>query len=166
MANLPTKTLAGVVGVASAAVLYCVVPRFEGVVHRGYLDPVGIPTKCSGDTHDVVVGKRYSDDECRASLEKQLIAQAEPVLRITPCLRNHPFQLAAAISFAYNIGVGNYAASTTAKRFNAGDWRGACRAMSEADNGAPQWVNADGKALPGLVKRRAEERALCERGLD
>ena len=37
--------------------------------------------------------------------------------------------------------------------------------MNEADNGRPQWVTAGGRVLPGLVKRRAEERALCERGL-
>ncbi|MDN7525159.1 MULTISPECIES: glycoside hydrolase family protein [Burkholderia] len=65
----------------------------------------------------------------------------------------------------YNVGAGAYCSSTTAKRFNAGEWKGACRAMNEADNGRPQWVTAGGRVLPGLVKRRAEERALCERGL-
>ncbi|PRG74053.1 glycosyl hydrolase, partial [Burkholderia multivorans] len=69
------------------------------------------------------------------------------------------------VSFAYNVGAGAYCGSTTAKRFNAGDWKGACRALNEADNGRPQWVTAGGRVLPGLVKRRAEERALCERDL-
>jgi len=49
--------------------------------------------------------------------------------------------------------------------FNAGEWEGACRALNEADNGWPQCVTAGGHVLPGLVKRRAEERALCERDL-
>ncbi|MEM5371958.1 lysozyme [Paraburkholderia azotifigens] len=160
------KTLVGVVGAATAALLYVVVPKFEGIVHRGYIDSAGIPTKCAGDTHDVVVGRRYSDDECKDSLESQLTAHAEPVLKITPGLRGHPYQLAAAISFAYNIGVANYAASTTARRFNEGDWRGACRAINESDNGTPQWVTSKGEVLPGLVRRRAEERALCERGIN
>ena len=159
------KTLVGVVGAATAALLYCFVPRFEGMVHRGYVDPSGIPTKCYGDTRDVVVGKKYRDDECRASLEDQLIAHAKPVLKVTPSLRDHPFQLAAATSFAYNIGVANYAASTTARRFNTGDWKGACRAINESDDGKPQWVTSNGKILPGLVRRRAQERALCEKGL-
>lgn len=71
----------------------------------------------------------------------------------------------ATVSFAYNVGANAYCASTTARRFNAGDLRGACRAINEADDGRPQWVTARGRVLPGLVKRRAEERAICERGL-
>lgn len=165
MPNAPKKTLVGVVGAATAALLVSIVPHFEGVVYRGYIDPIGIPTKCMGDTHDVVVGKHYSEAECRASLETQLIAHAEPVLKCTPVLRGRTYQLAAAVSFAYNIGGAAYCHSTTARRFNAGDYRGACRAMNESDSGRPQWVTANGKVLPGLVTRRADERALCERGL-
>ncbi|WP_374189769.1 lysozyme [Burkholderia oklahomensis] len=158
-------TLVGVVGAAAAALLFSIVTKFEGVKLVGYLDPVGIPTKCMGDTRDVVVGKAYSEAECRASLETQLIAHAQPVLRCTPGLKNRPYQLAAAVSFAYNVGPNAYCNSTTAKRFSAGDWRGACRALNESDSGRPQWVTAGGRVLPGLVKRRAAERALCERGL-
>lgn len=87
------------------------------------------------------------------------------MLKCTQVLKGHTYQLAAAVSFAYNVGAGAYCGSTTAKRFNAGDWKGACRAMNEADNGRPQWVTAGGRVLPGLVKRRTEERALCERDL-
>lgn len=165
MANVPKKTLAGVVGAATAALLLSVVPQFEGVVLRGYLDPVGIPTKCLGDTHDVVVGKSYSEAECRESLETQLIAHAEPVLKCTPGLKGRTYQLGAAVSFAYNIGTSAYCGSTTARRFNAGDYRGACKAMNESDSGKAQWVTSRGVVLPGLVKRRAKERAICERGL-
>ncbi|MBN3822366.1 lysozyme [Burkholderia sp. Ac-20384] len=165
MANVPRKTLVSVVGAAAAAILFSIVPKFEGTKLFGYLDPVGIPTKCMGDTTNVVVGQRYSEAECRESLERQLIAHADPVLKCTPGLKGHTYQLAAAVSWAYNIGQSAYCGSTTAKRFNAGDWKGACRAMNEADNGRPQWVTAGGRVLPGLVKRRAEERALCERAL-
>ncbi|MFG6915415.1 glycoside hydrolase family protein, partial [Burkholderia pseudomallei] len=80
-------------------------------------------------------------------------------------LKDRPYQLAAAVSFAYNVGARAYCNSTTAKRFNAGDLRGACRAINEADDGRPQWVTARGREMPGLVKRRADERAICERGL-
>lgn len=165
MANLANGVLAGVVGTAAAAMLYCIVPRFEGVVHRGYFDPVGIATKCSGDTHDVFAGRPYSDAECWVSLNEQLLAHADDVLKCTPVLRDHPNQLAAAVSFAYNIGGEAYCSSATAKRFNTHDWSGACRAMNESDDGRAQWVTSRGRVLPGLVKRRAEERALCERGL-
>ncbi|MEX3630198.1 MAG: hypothetical protein VB138_12755 [Burkholderia sp.] len=109
--------------------LISIVPSFEGQRNIGYLDPVGIPTKCMGDTTDVVVGKRCSDAECRASLETQLIAHAEPVLACTPILKGRTYPLAAAVSFAYNIGTTAYCNSTTAKRFSEGDFKGACPAL-------------------------------------
>ena len=165
MTSFTKGALAGVVGTVAATTLYCIVPRFEGVVHRGYFDPVGIATKCSGDTHDVVVGQLVSPAECWESLNRQLVAHADDVLRCTPDLKDHPNQLAAAVSFAYNIGGRAYCKSTTARRFNAHDWKGACRAMNESDEGRAQWVTSYGRILPGLVKRRAEERALCEAGL-
>ncbi|HEJ2442745.1 TPA: lysozyme [Burkholderia multivorans] len=165
MANVPKKTLAGVVGAAAAALLFSIVPKFEGLELVARADPIGIITACYGDTKDVRAGQRFTPAECRARLEQRLIEHAEPVLKCTPGLKGHTFQLAAAVSFAYNVGAAAYCGSTTAKRFNAGDWKGACRAMNEADNGRPQWVTAGGRVLPGLVKRRAEERALCERGL-
>ena len=165
MANVPKKTLAGVVGAAAAALLFSMVPKFEGLELVARPDPIGIITACNGDTKDVHAGQRFTPAECHARLEQRLIEHAEPVLKCTPGLKGHTNQLAAAVSFAYNVGAGAYCGSTTAKRFNAGDWKGACRAMNEADNGRPQWVTAGGRVLPGLVKRRAEERALCERGL-
>ncbi|WP_175698475.1 lysozyme [Burkholderia ambifaria] len=165
MANVPKKTLAGVVGAAAAALLFSMVPKFEGLELVARPDPIGIITACNGDTKDVHVGQRFTPDECRARLEQRLIEHAEPVLKCTPGLKGRTYQLAAAVSFAYNVGEGAYCGSTTAKRFNAGDWKGACRALNEADNGRPQWVTAGGRVLPGLVKRRAEERALCERDL-
>ena len=159
------KSLAAVVGAGCCAILLTVVPHYEGTVLKGYVDPVGIPTKCMGDTHNVEVGKLYSAEECKESLETQLIAHAEPVLRCTPGLAGKTYQLAAAVSFAYNIGPMAYCNSGTAKRFNAGDYKGACKAINESDNGTPQWVTAKGRKLPGLVKRRADERKLCETGL-
>ncbi|AJX18540.1 glycosyl hydrolase [Burkholderia pseudomallei] len=165
MAEMRRKTLVGVVGAAAAALLLSVVPKFEGLELIARPDPIGIVTACYGDTKDVHAGQRFTPAECRARLEQRLIEHAEPVLRCTPVLRGRTYQLAAAVSFAYNIGAGAYCGSITAKRFNAGDWKGACQAMNESDNGWPQWVTARGRVLPGLVKRRAEERAICERGL-
>lgn len=159
------KTLAGLVGAACCAILLVTVPAHEGTVLKGYVDPVGIPTKCMGDTNNVEVGKVYTAAECEASLNKQLLAHAEPVLKCTPVLAGKTYQLAAAVSFAYNIGAMAYCNSTTAKRFNAGDFKGACKAINESDSGKPQWVTAKGRELKGLVKRRADERKLCETGL-
>jgi lysozyme len=66
-----------------------------------------------------------------------------------------PNQLAASVSFAFNIGVNKFCASTMAQKFNAGDMKGACAELS-------RWTKAGGRELPGLVKRRAIERDMCE----
>lgn len=165
MVKAPKKALVGVVGAAAAALLFAIVPKLEGEVLVARADPIGVITACYGDTRDVSAGQRFTRDECRTRLEQRLIEHAEPVLKCTPDLKGHTYQLAAAVSFAYNVGVQAYCGSTTAKRFNAGDWRAACRAMNESDSGRPQWVYAGDRVLPGLVKRRAVERAICERGL-
>jgi lysozyme len=158
-------TLAGLVGAAASALLLVIVPQFEGVRLVGYLDPIGIPTRCMGDTTGVVVGYRYTEAECRVSLQTQLIAHAKPILACVPEMAGRSNITAASVSFAYNIGTAAFCRSTAARRFNAGDWRGGCRAFNEDDTGRPQWVTAGGRVLPGLVKRRAAERALCEVGL-
>lgn len=168
--------LASVVGLTAAAILYATIPEHEGVVLRGYLDPIGIPTKCMGDTSNVVVGKSYTMEECMDSMETQLIRHAEPVLRCTPVLRDHPYKLAAAVSFAYNFGTNAYCGSSIARAFNAGDFETACKRFNENAAGKPQWIYVKAgwdfqkmswkyKSLPGLIKRRADERALCETGL-
>ena len=75
------------------------------------------------------------------------------VLQSSPVLRKHPEALAAITSFAYNLGVPRYRASTLKRRIDAEDWDGARRELSK-------WVYAGGRKLPGLVKRRAAEAKL------
>lgn len=67
-----------------------------------------------------------------------------------------PHQIAALISFAYNVGTGALADSTLLRKLRAKDVAGAA---AEFD----RWNKAGGHVLPGLVKRRAAERALFER---
>lgn len=157
--------LAGLVGAGAAALLMAMVPSFEGEQLVGYLDPAGIPTKCFGDTSNVTVGMAYTEAQCLASLSSQLLKHSAGVLKCVPQLKGRDNQTAASVSFAYNIGVSAFCNSTTAARFRAGKWAAGCRAINESDTGRPQWVTSKGKVLPGLVRRRAAERALCEKGL-
>lgn len=152
------KTLAGVVGAGAAAILLVLVPQWEGTRQTAYRDIVGVWTICTGDTANVRPGQVASKAECEARLERQLIAHAEPVLACTPSLRGHPDQLAAATSLAYNIGTGAYCRSTVDRRFDAGDWRGACDAFLA-------WRFAGGREIRGLLNRRRAERDICLRGL-
>lgn len=152
--------MAGVVGVVAAGMLLVTVPVHEGEVLTSYQDPVGVWTVCYGDTDPAmaVPGATYTRAACLQSLERQLIAHAEPVLACAPGVEQSPEMTAAFVSLAYNIGTGAFCKSTVARRFMAGDYAGACAAME-------MWNKAGGKVLPGLVRRRADERALCERGI-
>lgn len=149
------RTLQASVGASAAALLLSYVPKFEGVVLRGYKDPIGIVTACAGHTKTAVLGRPYSPDECSALLDIDLVEHADGVLACTPGLKGQTYRLAAATSFAFNVGVAAYCKSSVARKFNAGDYAGACAEFS-------RWVYAGGRQLPGLVKRRETERAMCE----
>lgn len=150
------KRLTGTVGAGAAALLIATVALFEGKSNDPYADIVGVMTVCYGETR--VQMRRYSDAECKDMLANGLADFAAPVLRRNPELAGHDAQLAAAVSLAYNIGGANYARSTVAKRFSAGNWRGACDAFL-------LWNRAGGREVKGLTRRRVAEREICLRGL-
>jgi lysozyme len=62
-------------------------------------------------------------------------------------------QFSALVSLAYNIGIGNFRASTLLRKLNRGDTEGASQEFWK-------WRRANGKILPGLVARRERERIL------
>ena len=154
------KTLVGVVGIACAAIVTPFVSGWESggkprlVAYQGKHDPANVWTICDGETLGVTPGMVETVAGCMARNEAALIRHAEPVLACTPALRGHPNQLAAAISLAYNIGTAGYCRSTVDRRFDAGDWRGACDAIL-------MWNKANGQVVNGLDRRRRAERALC-----
>ena len=150
--------LKALIGATATAVLLSYVPQFEGVILRGYKDPIGIVTACSGHTKTAILGRPYTKAECNELLVKDLYEHASGVLGCTPELKGHIPQLAAMISFAFNVGVTKYCNSTIAKRVRENDFLAAC-------NGLLEWVYAGGKVMQGLVERRAIERELCLDGL-
>lgn len=74
------------------------------------------------------------------------------VLRLCPGNLNQP-RFDALVSFAFNVGLGNLQRSSIRMKHNRGDHAGAADAFL-------MWTKAGGKVLPGLVKRRDDERAL------
>lgn len=156
MAKVGKRTLAGTVGATAATALIAMVATWEGKRNDPYKDIVGVWTVCYGETK--VAMRRYSDAECKAMLDESLVGYADPVLARNPGLKEHPYQLAAAVSLTYNIGPANYRRSTVARRFSSGDWRGACDAFL-------MWNRAGGRVVKGLDNRRRSERALCLQGL-
>jgi lysozyme len=141
-------------GIALAAPL---VARFEGKSNAPYWDPVRIRTVCRGHTGHIAE-RLHSDAECDALFRDDLAAHAAGVLRCTPGTAARPEILAAETSLAFNIGTAAFCRSTAARRFNAGDLAGGCRAIGA-------YVYAGGRKLPGLVRRRAAEVALCLEGV-
>lgn len=145
--------LAVLVGTAAAAVLSQAVPQFEGRVLRGYRDPIGIVTACSGHTKTAVLGRPYTPAECEVLLQQDLAEHAAGVLKcVTRPLKTG--ELAASTSFAFNVGVVAFCRSTFAKKLQAGDPL-ACAELS-------RWIHAGGQVMPGLVNRRRVERDMCE----
>jgi len=62
-------------------------------------------------------------------------------------------QFDTLVAFTYNVGEGNFTNSTLLRKLDAGDTAGAAEQFA-------RWGHASGKVLPGLVKRRAAERAM------
>lgn len=151
------KAFGAVIAIAASMVI-----TFEGERFEPYIDIAGVPTVCAGITgSDVVMGKKYTKQECDVLLAKHLQVAERAVDRSIK--RPMPDTMKAAlVSLTYNIGQGNFASSTVARRANAGDFRGACEAIE-------MWkyakVNGKKVVVRGLVNRRAAEKEMCLRDL-
>lgn len=137
--------------------------RDDPLMHCAYLDLVGVPTICYGETRDVRIGQRATDDECGRMLRHRLTDDFRDGLHgyFTPTtitLRLTPERDAAYVSLAYNVGIRGAGRSTATRRLNNGDIRGGCYAIG-------WWNKAGGRVVRGLVRRRAEEVNLCLMGL-
>lgn len=125
-----------------------------------YLDPVGIPTIAWGITFDekgdkIKLGDKWSWH--RAVEHKQNILKAflNDLYTASPVLKDESIRRTAGVlSWVYNLGIGNYKASTFKKKIDLKDW---VAAASECK----KWDKAKVKGVPtvlkGLTKRRAAE---------
>lgn len=149
-------------GVAALALSIAagLVAKFEGSRYAAYPDPAtrGAPwTICEGHTRGVKQGDTATRAQCDEYLRQDL---AEANNAIDRCITS-PLsvnQRAALISAVVNAGPPLVCGSTLQRRANAGDLAAMCAELS-------RWTWAAGRQLPGLVRRRAEERALCERAV-
>lgn len=136
-----------------AAIALTMVAGFEGLRHAAYLDPVGIPTICFGETKGVRMGQRATLEQCQDMLAASLQLANRAV---DDCIRVPlpDYRRAAVVSFTYNVGRDAMCGSTMARKLNAGDVHGGCDEML-------RWTMAKGIRLPGLVTRRQKERNMC-----
>lgn len=128
------------------------IKRFEGLELKAYKDSVGILTIGYGHTHAVKAGDVITGEQADAFLREDLQV-AELTINTNVKVKLTQGQFDALTSFVFNLGSGNFVKSTLIRKLNAGDYAGAADEFGK-------WVNAGGKKLPGLVKRRAAEREV------
>ncbi|MBJ8975078.1 lysozyme [Citrobacter freundii] len=129
----------------------------EGVRYQPYRDVVGVWTVCYGHTgRDIMLGKTYTETECKALLDKDLSTVAR---QINPYIKVPiPETTRGALySFVYNVGTVNFKTSTLLRKINQGDIQGACEQLK-------RWNKAGGVVWKGLITRREIEREVCEWG--
>jgi len=100
----------------------------------------------------VTEGLRITQAEAEALFRKDLERFEKGVLRLVKVPVNQN-EFDALVCFAYNIGLGNLEKSSVLRKLNAEDRKGAADSFL-------LWNKAQGQVLPGLTKRRNEERAL------
>jgi lysozyme len=148
-------------GASAAAMLTAAVSQFEsgGVKHNvAYRDPIGVVTAGDGITgHGIVLGQWYSDEQLEEWFDEEALSKVQGVAKCTPAIKGNGKLLVAAGSFAFNEGIGRWCGSSMSKRMNAGHLLAACDRF-------PLYNLAGGRVLPGLVTRRAKERAICIQG--
>lgn len=133
------------------------IEHFEGLKLTAYLDPVSIWTIGWGHTGpDVFQGLRIGLQEAERLLAEDLEEPEEFVAQaVTTAISADAFS--ALVSFAFNVGNGNLKSSTLLKKLNNADHVGAADEFLRWVKGA---VNGRKVTLPGLVRRREQERSL------
>jgi lysozyme len=139
------------------------IKAFEGFKSETYKCPAGVLTIGYGTTRypngkTVQVEDEVSEQQAEAFLLYDCNKFSQDVDRLVKVPLNQN-QKDALISFCYNLGTGAFAGSTMLKLLNQGDYKAAAQEF-------PKWNKAtiDGvkQVLPGLTRRRQEEKLLFE----
>ena len=133
------------------------IKKYEGLRLEAYRCPAGKLTIGYGHTgNDVVPGMQINKEMAELLLKNDLKIY-EKVINELVKVQLTQNQFDALISFIYNVGIGNFKKSTLLKLINQNK-------MKEAAEEFLKWnkVSQPGglKELPGLTKRRAEEKKL------
>lgn len=178
------KTLIGVLGASAAMMVMQAVPMEESgrkvavapsadghvqVRHLSgrqyldaYLDVIGVATACDGLTRNpdgspIRPGQRFTEAQCSAMLEDELVDSATRVMACTPGLEGHDGPKVASVLLAHNVGWPAFCRSSISRLFNAHAYTAAC-------NRFPLYNKAGGRVLRGLVLRREREKYICLTG--
>jgi lysozyme len=95
----------------------------------------------------------WSKEEIEKLFAEDVAVFERGVLRLVPSSAGSQGRFDALVSFAFNAGLGNLQRSSIRMKANRGDHEGAAEAFMA-------WVKGGGKVLPGLVRRRTDEKLL------
>lgn len=131
------------------------IKQFEALRLKAYCCPAGKWTIGYGHTGpDVTPGLEISAERAEEILRDDLRHVEKRVQQlVTAPLTQGQFD--ALVSFAYNVGLGALERSTLLKKLNAEDYVGASAEFA-------RWTKAGVVELPGLVRRRKEEREMFD----
>lgn len=134
------------------------IKHFEGCKLQAYLCPANVWTIGYGTTRYEDGRKVKQGDEIQLGyaellLKEDLIAFENKVKSLVKASINDN-QFSALVSFTYNLGARNLSISTLLKKVNKNP------ADPTIDVEFKKWINANGKPLNGLIKRREAESKL------
>lgn len=128
------------------------IKKYEGLRLQAYLCPANVWTIGYGHTgDDVEEGMEISEEEATDLLLEDLNRFEDVVNRVKSPLTQSMYD--ALVSFTYNVGGGAFLKSTLLRKLAVRDYVGAADEF-------PRWNKGGGRVLNGLVRRRAEEKAL------
>lgn len=131
---------------------YELIKQFEGLRLEAYLCPAGIWTIGYGHTSGVSPNSFITIQEADEYLHRDVAAIEMQLNKLNLSLRQ--CQWDAIVSFVFNVGIGNFKASTLLAKIR----------INPYDNSIIdeflRWVYANGKVMRGLQKRRLTEMKL------
>ena len=135
------------------------IKKFEGFSPVPYLCPAGVPTIGYGTTYyeeglPVSMVDKVITEEMAEDLLKKHVETYENGVKQGVKQSINQNQFDALVSFTYNVGVANFLRSTLLKKVNIDPYD------LTIEKEFLKWVNAGGKRLAGLVKRRQMESQL------
>lgn len=134
------------------------IKRFEGISLTAYLCPAGVWTIGYGTTvyyngESVKEGDVITEEKAEQLLAFDVQFFASRISDLIKAEVND-WQFCALLSFSYNVGHGALKTSTLLRKLNVG------HDLNLVADQFLRWTKADGKVLPGLVRRRSAEREL------
>ena len=135
-----------------------IITTFEGFSAAPYRCPAGVWTVGFGATRQsdgapVTASTPPLDEAGAMALLRHELTRTERAVHYLVRVALNENRFGALVSLVYNIGSGNFRASTLRQKLARGDLQGAAAEF-------PKWRRAGGRILSGLVRRRRAERAL------